>query len=73
MEFETKRINRDKTIKIFGRNMDGTLTVTVDVEKLHLYSPGVTMTPEDAYDLTVRMQRALGEMHLAKQKETNHA
>jgi hypothetical protein len=73
MEFETKRLNRGRTIKIFGRNTDGTLTVTVDTEKLHLYSPGITMTPGDAYNLTVMMQRALGEMHLAKNKEINHA
>jgi hypothetical protein len=73
MEFEKKYINQGKTIKLFGRNVDGTLTVTVNTEKLHLYSPGVTITPGDAYNLTVMMQRALGEMHLAKQKETNHA
>lgn len=73
MVFDQKSINQGRTIKIYGRNVDGTLTVTVDTEKLHLYSPGVTMTPGDAYDLTVRMRRALGQMHLAKQKETDHA
>ncbi len=73
MVFDQKLINQGKTIKIFGRNMNGTLTVTLDKDKLHLYSPGVTMTPGDAYDLTVRMQRALAQIHLAKQKETTHA
>jgi hypothetical protein len=72
LEIDKKEINQGKTIKLYFGNQDGTLTVTVDAEKLHLYSPGMTLTLEDAYNLTVMMQRALGQMHLAKAKEINH-
>lgn len=70
MEFERKQINQGKTIKLFGRNVDGTLTVTINAENVHLYSPGMTLTRDDAYNLTVMVQRAMAELHL---KTNSHA
>jgi hypothetical protein len=66
LEIERKEINQGKAIKLYGRNQDGTLTVTVNVDGLHLYSPGMTLTLEDAYNLTVMMQRAMGQMHMQR-------
>jgi hypothetical protein len=66
LEIEQKKINQGKAIKIYGRNQDGTLTVTVNVDGFHLYSPGVTLTLEDAYNLTGRMQEAVAEMDLVR-------
>jgi hypothetical protein len=58
MEFERKQINQGKTVKIYGRNVDGTLTVTVDARTVHLYSPGVTMTSQDAVTLLSMIRTA---------------
>lgn len=62
MVFETKRLNQGKTVKLYGRNVDGTLTVTVDASTVHLYSPGMTMTRNDAFTLTRMIKTAQQEL-----------
>lgn len=59
MEFEKRLINQGKTVKLFGRNQDGTLTVTINVETVHIYSPGMTLTQGDARQLVDRMSDAM--------------
>ena len=62
MEFERKLINQGKTVKLYGRNVDGTLTVTVDASTVHLYSPGMTLTRDDTFTLLRMIKTAQQEL-----------
>lgn len=63
MVFDRRDMLRGQVVKIYGRNAkQGTLTVTVDREKVHLYSPGLNLSIADMNRLTEAIGNAIAHV-----------
>lgn len=63
MVFDRRDISRGQVVKIYGRSdKQGTLTVTVDREKVHLYSPGLNLSIADMNRLTEAIGNAIAHV-----------